>query len=146
MATHSAPDSSEPPQPAERGDPEPAAESPNPEAELEARSAVMHEDPRFHELRTRLLRFVVPASIAFLSWYLLYVVMSVYARGVMSTEVVGSANIALFFGLLQFVTTFGIAILYSRYANRRFDPLADELRDELEGQPVVPGARKGDAA
>ncbi|RMI45861.1 DUF485 domain-containing protein [Streptomyces triticirhizae] len=143
MTTHSAPDSSEPPQPAERGDPPPAVAA---EADLEARSAAMHADPRFDELRRRLLRFVVPASIAFFAWYLLYVLMSAYARGVMSTEVVGSANIALFFGLLQFVTTFGIAILYSRYANRRYDPLADELRDELEGQPAVPGARKGDDA
>ncbi|MFB7896600.1 DUF485 domain-containing protein, partial [Streptomyces xiamenensis] len=76
--------------------------------------------------------FVVPASIAFLAWYTLYVLMSGYARGVMSTKVIGDANVALIFGLLQFVTTFGIAILYSRYANRRLDPLADELRDELE--------------
>ncbi|SOD61880.1 Uncharacterized membrane protein, DUF485 family [Streptomyces zhaozhouensis] len=141
MATHSAPDASEPPQPAEGGDPPPTLP---PESELEARSAAMHDDPRFHELRRRLLRFVVPASIAFFGWYVLYVLMSAYARGVMETEVVGSANIALLFGLLQFVTTFGIAILYSRYANRRYDPLADELRDELEGQPAVPGARKGD--
>ncbi|MDT0267744.1 DUF485 domain-containing protein [Streptomyces sp. DSM 44915] len=143
MTTHSAPDASEPPQPAERGDP---ATEPLTVAELEERSALMHADPRFVELRGRLLRFVVPASIAFLSWYLLYVLMSAFARGVMSTKVVGSVNIALVFGLLQFVTTFGIAILYSRYTNRRYDPLADELRDELEGQPVVPGARKGDEA
>ncbi|MFF2378482.1 DUF485 domain-containing protein [Streptomyces xiamenensis] len=100
--------------------------------DLETRSAAMHDDPRFQELRGRLLRFVVPASIAFLTWYTLYVLMSGYARGVMSTKVIGDANVALIFGLLQFVTTFGIAILYSRYANRRLDPLADELRDELE--------------
>jgi uncharacterized membrane protein (DUF485 family) len=101
--------------------------------DLEARSAAMHDDPRFRELRGRLLRFVVPVSIGFFAWYLLYVLMSAYARGVMSTEVVGSANVALLFGVLQFVSTFGIAIWYSRYAGRRLDPLADELREELEG-------------
>ncbi|TDC79636.1 DUF485 domain-containing protein [Streptomyces hainanensis] len=124
----------------------PEASDPPPGGDLEARSAAMHDDPRFLELRSRLVRFVLPASIGFLAWYVLYVLMSAYARDVMSTKVVGSANVALFFGLLQFVTTFGIAILYSRYANRRFDPLADELREELEAGPGVPGARKGEDA
>ncbi|MFX4293109.1 DUF485 domain-containing protein [Streptomyces bohaiensis] len=103
-----------------------------PEPDLKARSVVMHTDPRFLELRARLLRFVVPATIAFLCWYLLYVVMSAFARDVMSTQLVGPLNLALLFGLLQFVSTFGIAVAYARYANRRLDPLADDLRTELE--------------
>ncbi|ONK12082.1 DUF485 domain-containing protein [Streptomyces sp. MP131-18] len=124
----------------------PGPEGPPPDGDLESRSVTMHDDPRFVELRSRLLRFVVPAGIGFLAWYLLYVLLSAYAGGFMSTKIVGSANVALFFGLLQFVSTFGIAILYSRYTNRRFDPLADELREELEGGPTVPGARKGEDA
>ncbi|WP_141924984.1 DUF485 domain-containing protein [Haloactinospora alba] len=91
----------------------------------------MHDDPRFVTLRRRLRAFVFPVSIAFFSWYLLYVLMSAFARDVMSTVVFGNVNVALVFGLLQFVTTFGVAILYSRYANRRLDPLANELRAEL---------------
>ncbi|MBL1065589.1 DUF485 domain-containing protein [Streptomyces sp. 7-21] len=125
----------------------PEGTEPPPGEDLTARSVAMHDDPRFHDLRARLLRFVVPVSIGFLAWYLLYVLMSAYARGVMATDIVGSFNVALVFGLLQFVTTFGIAIAYSRYAGRRFDPLADELRGELEsGGPAVPPARKGDEA
>lgn len=93
----------------------------------------MHTDPRFRELKRRLVSFVFPMSVAFLAWYVLYVLMSAYARGVMSHELIGSMNVALVFGLLQFVTTFGIAVLYSRYADRRLDPLAGELRDELTG-------------
>ena len=112
----------------------------------EAAAVAMHTDPRFRELRTRLVRFVLPASVAFLAWYLLYVLLSAYADGFMSTKVVGRANIALFFGLLQFVTTFGIAVLYSRYANRRLDPLADELRAELEGSRPEPAAPRGEDA
>ncbi len=118
------------------------ASGPPPDGDLEARSVVMHDDPRFRELRGRLLRFVVPMSIGFFAWYLLYVVMSVYARDFMAKDVVGDANVALIFGVLQFVTTFGIAILYSRYAGRRLDPLADELRIELEGPARSEGGEK----
>jgi uncharacterized membrane protein (DUF485 family) len=48
--------------------------------------------------------------------------------------VVGNLNVAFFFGILQFVSTFLIAYLYSRYANRRLDPLAAELNHDLGGQ------------
>jgi uncharacterized membrane protein (DUF485 family) len=102
----------------------------------------MHSDPRFQELRRRLLVFAFPMSVAFLTWYLLYVLMSAYARGAMSTVLFGQVNVALVFGVLQFATTFGIAILYSRYANRRLDTLAGELRDELNGDERERGARQ----
>ena len=36
-------------------------------------------------------------------------------------------NVALVFGLLQFVTTFALAWLYSRFSTARLDPLAREL-------------------
>ncbi|MDB1087481.1 DUF485 domain-containing protein [Streptomyces sp. ACA25] len=103
-----------------------------PGGDLRSRSVTMHEDARFLELRSRLLRFVVPMSVGFLAWYLLYVLMSAYARDVMAFQIVGNFNFALVFGLLQFASTFGIAVWYARYANRRLDPLADELRAELQ--------------
>jgi uncharacterized membrane protein (DUF485 family) len=89
--------------------------------------------PEFGRLRHALRRFVFPTTVAFLAWYALYVILSAYARGFMSTKVLGNINIALIFGLLQFVTTFLIAWLYVRYADRRLDPLAAELRERLEG-------------
>jgi uncharacterized membrane protein (DUF485 family) len=51
----------------------------------------------------------------------------------MGTKVVGHINVALVFGLLQFVTTFLIAWLYVRYADRTLDPMAAEMRERLEG-------------
>lgn len=91
----------------------------------------MHGDPRFTELKRRLRVFVFPMSIAFFAWYLLYVLMSAFTRDLMATVVVGPVNVALVFGVLQFISTFGIAFAYSAYANRRLDPLANELRAEL---------------
>lgn len=92
----------------------------------------MAESPGFIALRRALLRFVVPATIAFLAWYLLYVLLSAFARDFMSTQLVGNINIALVFGFLQFVSTFVIALLYRSYANRKLDPEAARIRQELE--------------
>ena len=86
--------------------------------------------PEFAELRRRFRSFVFPVTIAFLVWYLLYVVLSGWARGFMGQQVLGSINVALVFGLLQFVSTFAIAYWYSRYAGSKLDPLAERLREE----------------
>ena len=87
----------------------------------------LHATPEFTELKKRHSGFVVPATIAFLVWYLLYVVMSMWAHDFMSREVVGNINVALVFGLLQFATTFLITWLYSRHMNAKVDPLARDL-------------------
>lgn len=90
----------------------------------------LHASPEFHELRSRYRSFVFPATAAFLVWYLLYVILSNWAGGFMSTQVVGHINVALIFGLLQFVTTFGIAYMYARYSQQKLDPLARQLDEE----------------
>jgi uncharacterized membrane protein (DUF485 family) len=87
----------------------------------------LHATEEFTELKKRHNGFVLPATIAFLSWYLLYVVMSMWAHDFMSQEVVGNINVALVFGLLQFATTFLITWLYSRHMNAKVDPLACDL-------------------
>ena len=73
-------------------------------------------------------------TAAFLSWYLLYVVLSGWARDFMGTELFGAVNVALVFGLLQFVSTFLIAYLYARHAERRLDPVADGIRAQIEAE------------
>jgi uncharacterized membrane protein (DUF485 family) len=88
----------------------------------------------FRGLRKALRSFVFPMTAAFLSWYLLYVLLSAFARDFMATKLVGNINVALVFGLLQFASTFGIAFAYSRYARRRLDPVATRLCEELESQ------------
>ena len=51
---------------------------------------------------------------------------------------VGHVNVALIFGLLQFVSTFVIAALYGRFANRKLDPLAQRPERQVqEGAPPV---------
>jgi uncharacterized membrane protein (DUF485 family) len=92
--------------------------------------ARLHATEEFSELKRRHRGFVVPATIAFLVWYLLYVLMSMWAHDFMSRQVVGNINVALVFGLLQFATTFLIAWLYARHMAAKVDPLARDLEAE----------------
>src|ERR671916_2094522 len=88
--------------------------------------------PEFAELRRRFRAFAFPMTVAFLSWYLLYVLLSTYAPDFMATEVFGNVNVGLLLGLGQFVSTFVITHLYVAHANKSTDPIADEMRERLE--------------
>jgi uncharacterized membrane protein (DUF485 family) len=90
------------------------------------------DSPEFAELRRKFRSFAVPMTVAFLVWYLLYVLLSTYATDFMSTRVFGNVNVGLLLGLGQFVTTFLITQLYVRHAGKSTDPIADEMRDRLE--------------
>lgn len=89
--------------------------------------------PEFDVLRRRLRSFVFPVAALFLSWYLAYALLLVYAREFMSEPVIGNVTVAILLALLQFGTTFAITIGYVSYANRKLDPVADDIRDRIEG-------------
>ena len=74
-----------------------------------------------------------PWQSVFLLWYFAYVLLADYAVGFMSTKVWGNINIGLILGLLQFVSTFAITGWYVSYSNRKLDPIAAEIRNEIEG-------------
>ena len=103
-----------------------------PAAAAPDRYVEVQRSEEFGALRKSLRGFVFPMTVAFFLWYALYVILSAYARDFMSAKLVGNINVALVFGLLQFVSTFLIAWLYSRYADRRLDPVAERIRAELE--------------
>ena len=96
----------------------------------------VQESAEFAELRRRFRRFVFPMTGLFLAWYFLYVLLAAYATDFMGTEVIGNINVGLIFGLLQFVSTFAITMLYARWADREFDPTAEQLRDHIEAGEV----------
>ncbi|MCZ2858620.1 DUF485 domain-containing protein [Blastococcus sp. VKM Ac-2987] len=96
------------------------------------------DSPEFVELKKRFRSFAFPMTVAFLAWYLLYVLLSTYATGFMSTQVFGNVNVGILLGLAQFVTTFVITHLYVAHANRRTDPIADEMRERLEAHEFAP--------
>lgn len=93
----------------------------------------VQDSPAFTHLRHALRSFIFPVTVAFLVWYFTYVLCAAFARDFMNIKVFGEFNVGLIFGLLQFVTTFLIALFYARHMNSKFDPEADKLRDEIEG-------------
>ncbi|MGR6966897.1 DUF485 domain-containing protein [Geodermatophilus sp. URMC 61] len=99
--------------------------------------------PEFIELKRRFRRFAFPMTVAFLAWYLLYVLLSTYAPDFMATPVFGNVNLGILLGLAQFVTTFVITHLYVAHANKRTDPIADEMRNRLEHHEYA-GRTRGD--
>ncbi|MDN5724401.1 MAG: DUF485 domain-containing protein [Propionibacteriales bacterium] len=117
----------------------PAAESEVTSAERAAYQQAA-ADPRFIELRRRYRGFAFPAAIAFMVWYVVYVLCNNWARDFMAIKVIGHINVALIFGLLQFISTFAIAFFYSRHANKALDPLATEIRNEFEAS--TPGRER----
>lgn len=90
------------------------------------------ERPGYRRLRRRQRSFVFPMAAFFLVWYCIYVLLAAYAPDLMAAPVIGSINVGIVLGLLQFVTTFVITMWYVRFADRQLDPEARELRRELE--------------
>ncbi|MEO3776788.1 DUF485 domain-containing protein [Micromonospora sp. B11E3] len=109
----------------------PAPDTPAPAESAAERYLAVQRSDEFAGLRRALRGFVFPMTVAFFLWYALYVILSAYARDFMGAKLFGNVNVALVFGLLQFVSTFLIAWLYSRFADRRIDPVADRIRAEI---------------
>ncbi|MFD0314132.1 DUF485 domain-containing protein [Streptomyces flavalbus] len=93
----------------------------------------VQQSAEFGELRRSYRSFAFPLTVAFIVWYLLYVLLSNYAGGFMGTEVFGNINVAFVFGIAQFVTTFLIAWWYSRHADAKLDPQAEAIKNRMEG-------------
>jgi uncharacterized membrane protein (DUF485 family) len=79
-------------------------------------------------MRQRYRGFVFPVTAAFVSWYLLYVVLATTAPGLMGRQVVGQVNLAMVAGLAQFATTFLLTWAYVWHASAHRDRAALDLR------------------
>lgn len=89
----------------------------------------IHDSPEFAALRRRYRLFVFPMTALFFLWYLTYVLLAAYARGLMSHRLFGLVTVALVLGLLQFVSTAVITFGYVRFARRQLDPRVAAIRE-----------------
>ncbi|CAH0190006.1 DUF485 domain-containing protein [Microbacterium sp. Bi121] len=92
----------------------------------------VEESPRFQALKRTQRSFIFPLAALFLIWYFVYVLLGAYATELMGQRVWGDITVGLLLGLGQFVTTFAITMAYVSFANRKLDPKAAAIREDLE--------------
>jgi uncharacterized membrane protein (DUF485 family) len=92
---------------------------------------VVAANPEFRSLMRAKKRFIVPATIAFITYYFALPVLVGYAPEFMATPVLGPVNIAYLFALSQFFVAWLIAFLYVRAAER-FDQQGRRVLEHLD--------------
>jgi uncharacterized membrane protein (DUF485 family) len=83
-------------------------------------------DPAFADLKRAKRRFIIPATIFFLAYYMALPVLVGLYPALMKTPVWGKVNLAYLFALSQFFMTWMVCALYVRTA-RRWDQMNAEL-------------------
>jgi uncharacterized membrane protein (DUF485 family) len=94
------------------------------------------KDPEMVELENRHRRFVWPVTAFFLVYYMLLNILAGTSPDLMGKKVFGEFTFGYLFALSQFVMAFVVAWVYSRWAARRIDPLATDLREKLRRQQI----------
>jgi uncharacterized membrane protein (DUF485 family) len=97
----------------------------------------VEDSPQFQRLRSTHRKFVIPVVTASLIWYVVYVLMASWATGFMTAKAFGEVNWAIVLGLAQIFTTFAATLVYVWFANKKLDPEAAQIRNEIEDQMGV---------
>src|SRR4051794_8583326 len=91
-------------------------------------------------------RFVIPATIGFLAWYVGFVLLCGYAEDFKGSEfLVDGLTVGYVLALSQFVMVWGLTWLYLRKADSEFDPLEERVR-ELAAHPATEAEPRFDRA
>jgi uncharacterized membrane protein (DUF485 family) len=97
----------------------------------------IERSPEFRELLAARRRFVLPATIFFLAWYIGFILLAGYAPDFMAGSVYEGLTVGYCLALTQFVMVGVLGLMYLRRAERVYDPLADELaRRALAAPPA----------
>jgi uncharacterized membrane protein (DUF485 family) len=118
--------------------------SPDPRIDWEA----VEGSPEFQELVAARRRFVLPATIFFLCWYVGFILLAGYAPDFMGSSVYEGLTVGYCLALTQFVMVFTLGRMYLRRSERVYDPLADRVVARALGAGERPptGPRAGDPA
>ena len=89
--------------------------------------------PEFQELVRRRRRFVVPATVFFLAWYLGFILLAGYAKDFMGSSIYEGLTVGYVLALTQFAMTWILGWLYLRQADRVFEPLERAAAEKARG-------------
>lgn len=90
--------------------------------------AALEAQPAFRALLARKARFIVGATVFFMSYYLALPILVGYFPDLMKKQVLGKVNLAYLFALSQFVMAWTVAFLYVRKASRWDKEAADVIK------------------
>ena len=101
----------------------------------------VEQSPEFKKLVAERRKFVLPATIFFLAWYIGFILLAGYAPDFMAESVYQGLTVGYCLALTQFVMVFTLGYLYLRRADRVYDPLAEKVVRNAVGDPyAAPGA------
>jgi uncharacterized membrane protein (DUF485 family) len=105
----------------------------------------IERSPEFRELLAARRRFVLPATIFYLAWYIGFILLAGYAPDFMARSVYQGLTVGYCLALTQFVMVGTLGLMYLRRSERVFDPLAEKVVRRALAAPQAGGA-SGDAS
>jgi uncharacterized membrane protein (DUF485 family) len=102
----------------------------------------LERSTEFRELIAARRRFVAPATLFFLGWYIGFVLLAGYAPDFMRRSVYEGLTVGYCLALTQFVMVFALGLMYLRRSERTYDPLAARVvqRALAGGEPTAADA------
>ena len=97
--------------------------------------------PEFRKLLASKRKFIIPATVFFITYYFALPVLVGYAPGLMDQKVLGVVNLAYLFALSQFFMAWIIAALYLRAA-ARFDKMEHTVVEKAASALSSPRGNK----
>lgn len=92
----------------------------------------MSETAEFAQLRRTFRSFAFPVTIAFLAWYIFYIITATFAVEFVKTPIYGAINLGMVLGLAQFATAGLVTWAYVRFADNKIDPATEAIRSQME--------------
>ncbi len=86
----------------------------------------------YKNLRSTFRNFAFPMTIAGLSSYFVFVILSVFAPAAMGSMAFGNLTWGMLLGLAQFAVVWIWTAIYVKVANSRLDATANALKEQLE--------------
>jgi uncharacterized membrane protein (DUF485 family) len=103
----------------------------------------IERSPEFQELISRRRKFVLPATIFFLAWYMGFILLAAYAPDFMGERVYQGLTVGYVLALTQFVMVVVLGLAYLSRSSKVYDPLAERA---IEGYVAPdPEDRRGAA-
>ncbi len=92
----------------------------------------LEHTPEFQELIQKKKRFVLPATIFFLSYYMAFILLCGYAEDFMGSSVYQGLTVGYVLALTQFVMVLVLGLMYLNRSDKEYDPLRERVREMAE--------------